>query len=255
MAKKCREIISAIEVKYPLSLAEEYDNVGLLIGDIDAIISKILVCLDITDEVINEAITIGAEMIVSHHPIIFKPIKKIVLPNQISKMITKLIKNSIAVYSLHTNFDNAEDGMNDILAEKLELNNINKLGKGTGRYGILYNSMLLYEFCAFLKIKLNVNFLKVTGDLNSTVKHIAIVGGAGCDFIEAASSLHCDVLITGDVRHHSAIDGLNSGINIIDASHYFTEIVALPYISNLLNALSGIEAIITKVDTNPFKEI
>lgn len=255
MAKSCTEIISTIEAKYPLSLAEEYDNVGLIIGDIDANIKKILVCLDINEAVIDEAINKNIDMIISHHPLIFKPIKKIVNTNPISHLITKLIKADICVYSLHTNFDNAENGMNDVLAEKLGLNNINKLGNGTGRYGILYNSMSLKELCALVKNKFNISSLKVTGNLNTKIERVAIVGGAGCDFIGDALASNCDVLITGDVKHHSALDGLNSGINIIDGSHFFTEVVALPYIASLLNTLTGIEALITKVDTNPFKNV
>jgi GTP cyclohydrolase I len=255
MAKLCNEIISLIEVKYPLSLAEEYDNVGLLIGNINAKIEKILVCLDINEAVVNEAINNNIDMIISHHPLIFKPFKKLLYNDPISAIIAKLIKADICVYALHTNFDNAENGMNDILADRLGLNEINKLGKGTGRYGILYNSMLLNEFCAFVKTKLNVDYLKVSGDLRSTIKYVAIVGGAGCDFIDEAIAMNCDVLITGDVKHHCALDALNAKINIIDASHFFTEVVALSYIESLLNTLGGIKATITQVNTNPFKFI
>jgi dinuclear metal center YbgI/SA1388 family protein len=255
MAKLCSEIISIIEVKYPLSLAEEYDNVGLQIGNTERSIEKVLVCLDINEAVVEEAINTKANMIVSHHPLIFKPIKKLIYNDPITVMITKLIKADICVYALHTNFDNAENGMNDILADRLELKEINKLSAGTGRYGILYNSMILKDFCALVKSKLNIDYLKVSGNLSSIIKSVAIVGGAGCDFLKDAIAMNCDVLITGDVRHHQAIDGLNANINIIDASHFFTEVVALPYISSLLNTIEGIKAEITKVNTNPFKFI
>jgi GTP cyclohydrolase I len=255
MAKSCNEIISLIEVKYPLSLAEEYDNVGLLIGDIDANIEKILVCLDINEAVVDEAINNNIDMIISHHPLIFKPFKKLVFTDAISTIIAKLIKANICVYALHTNFDNAENGMNDLLGDRLGLRNINKLGNGTGRYGILYNSMLLKEFCVLVKNILSIDFLKVSGDLNAIIKSVAVVGGAGCDFIDDAIAMNCDVLITGDVKHHNAIDALNSKINIIDASHFYTEVIALPYIASFLNTLGGIKADATLVNTNPFNFI
>jgi GTP cyclohydrolase I len=255
MAKLCREIISLIEVKYPLSLAEDYDNVGLLIGNDNTVIEKILVCLDITEAVVDEAINNKIDMIISHHPIIFKPLKKLVNDNPISAIVTKLIKGNICVYALHTNFDNADNGMNDILAEKLELKEINKLSSGTGRYGILYNSMLFNEFCNFVKCKFNIDSLRVSGNLNSIINRVAIVGGDGCDFIDDAIAMNCDVFITGDVKHHCALDALNSNINIIDASHFFTEVASLPYIANLLNTIDGIKADITLVNTNPFKNV
>lgn len=255
MVKSCKEIINLIENKYPLMLAEDYDNVGLLIGDDNMVIKKILVCLDINQAVVDEAIRNDVDMILSHHPLIFSPIKRILSRDPLSNLIIKIIRADICVYALHTNFDNADNGMNDILAESLELININKLGKGTGRYGILNNSTLFNEFCDFVKRKLNINSLKVSGDLNSMIRTIAVVGGAGSDFINDALALNCDVIITGDVKHHSALDGLNSGINIIDAGHFSTEIIALPYIAKLLTTITGIETLITRVNTNPFQMV
>jgi GTP cyclohydrolase I len=252
MFKSCREIINNIEEKYPLSLAESYDNIGLIIGDPKAAITKILVCLDINDEIINEAIENNINMIVSHHPLIFSPIKHLLYNEYKAALIAKIIKHDICIYALHTNFDNAEDGMNDILALALGLNSINKLGNSTGRYGILESDMLLVEFCDFVKVKLNINSLRVTGNLNSLIKRVAVVGGAGCAFINSAVALNCDVMITGDVKHHDAIDSLDSGICIIDASHFSTEVFSLPYIVDFISNVTGIETITTKVNTNPF---
>lgn len=255
MARSCREIISEIEKKYPLSLAEEYDNVGLLIGDENKAINKILVCLDINEAVVEEAIINNVDMILSHHPLIFRSLKKILCKNPTSSLITKLIKDDICVYALHTNFDNAENGMNDLLAERLALKDVDKLEHGTGRYGILNSAMTLKELCLYVKEKLAVNTLRVAGDLNSTVNKVAIVGGAGADFIEDAIALGCDVLITGDVKHHSALDAINSNLNVIDAGHYFTEVAALPYFAGLFNSFTDLEILITKVNTNPFKDV
>jgi GTP cyclohydrolase I len=253
MFKSCREIINNVEGKYPLSLAESYDNSGLIIGDLEAIITKILVCLDINEEIINEAIENNVNMIVSHHPLIFSPIKHLLYQDYQTSLIVKIIKHDICIYALHTNFDNADEGMNDLLAETMELNNINKLGNSTGRYGILESEMLLIEFCEFVKVKLKINSLKVTGNLNSIINSVAVVGGAGSDFINAAVASNCDVIITGDIKHHNAIDALNSRICIIDAGHFSTEVLSLPFIVDFIKNISNIETIVTQVNTNPFQ--
>lgn len=255
MVRSCKEIISAIEIKYPTSLGEDYDNVGLIIGDEQKNINKILVCLDITSTIIDEAINNQVDMIISHHPLIFKSMKKLVYSNPTSSLVARIIKADICIYSLHTNFDNAEYGMSDILSELLSLKNVDKLRNGTGRCGILYKEMTLSELCFYIKEKLKINSLKAAGNLNSVVKKVAIVGGAGSDFIDDAIALDCDVLITGDVKHHSALDALSLGINIIDAGHFFTEVVALPYFANFLKTLTDVNTIITNINTNPFTDV
>ncbi|EYE88134.1 NGG1p interacting factor 3 protein, NIF3 [Fervidicella metallireducens AeB] len=129
MSVKCHELIKFIEEKYHPYFAEDYDNVGLIIGDKNKIINRVLVCLEINDDIVNQAIVSGSDLIISHHPLIFRPLKKIVAKDYKCDLIIKLIKENINVYSLHTNFDNSPDGMNDMLAKLLKLNNIKVLTK------------------------------------------------------------------------------------------------------------------------------
>lgn len=129
MSIKCYELIKFIEEKYPLYFAEDYDNVGLIIGDKNKVIKRVLICLEINNDVVNKAIESDSDLIITHHPLIFKPLKKIVASDYKSNLIIKLIKENISVYSLHTNFDNAPNGMNDMLAKLLKLQNIKVLAK------------------------------------------------------------------------------------------------------------------------------
>ncbi|TDT51082.1 Nif3-like dinuclear metal center hexameric protein [Fonticella tunisiensis] len=366
MSVRCSDIIRHLESNFPPNFAEDYDNVGLILGDEDKHINRILLSLDINDGVIEEAINLKIDMIVSHHPIIFRPIKRILAKDPISSMAIKLIKSDINVYALHTNFDNAGAGMNDILAEMLELDNVSPLthdhniklyklvvfvpvshhgavleamleagaghignyshcsfnieGKGTfkplpgtspfigsigevekvdevrietvadeynykkviermlkahpyeevaydiyplkntivngaGRTGYLKEAMAFKDFCQYLKHKLGITHIKAGGDLNKAVKKVGIVGGSGAGFIKDAIKSNCDVFITGDVKHHEALDAINSGLCIIDAGHHSTEVVALPYIAKYIEEINGVECIISKVYTNPFSII
>jgi GTP cyclohydrolase I len=257
MSKSCREIVNLIANKYPLSLAESYDNVGLILGNPETRINKILVCLDINDSIADYAINNKIDMIVSHHPILFKAIKKIAVDNYSNKLICKLISNNISVYALHTNFDNAEDGMNDILATIIGINNINKLvnEKGTGRFGELSETISLEQLCIQVKAKLNIESLQFIGDPLAKIKNVAIVGGSGADFINDAIDAKCEVIITGDVKYHSAVDALYAGINVIDAGHYNTEAAVMPYLTDIIGKMTGIEVICSPFNTNPIKFI
>lgn len=252
MSKSCSEIVDHITKLFPDSLAEAYDNTGLILGSTSSMVDKVLVCLDITNDIVTEAIDIGAQMIVSHHPLIFKPIKNISYDSKPTSTLVGIIKENINVYSLHTNFDNACSGMNDILADKFDLKNINKFEGGTGRYGELASPTTLKTFAQFVKQLLGADYVKVTGDINKMIRRVGIVGGAGSDFIVSAVNAGCDVLLTGDLKHHNALDALDNSIALIDGSHYFTELVFIPYMVNYLNSIGDVEVIRTSVDTNPF---
>lgn len=252
MSRSCNEIIEYLKSLFPDELRESYDNTGLIIGSPKVDIDRVLVCLDITEEVVLEAIKLNVQLIVSHHPIIFKPIKDISYDKKPTSNLIKIINKNISIYSLHTNFDNACPGMNDILAEKLNLKNINKFEGGTGRYGELSSSIPLLQFAERVKEILGADIVRVSGDLKHMVNRIGVVGGAGSDFIADAINSCCDVLITGDVKHHEALDALDRGIALIDGSHYFTELIFIPYITELLNGIGNIDVFSTSVDTNPF---
>lgn len=250
MLVKCSEIIKLMEKFANPILAETWDNIGLIIGDKDAYVKKILVALDIDDNVVFEAINKKCEMIITHHPPIFKPLKTITTSNNNEKRIFKLIQNNISVFSAHTNLDCAENGTSDTLAKMLSLQNIQNLFEnkdfefGLGRVGNFIKPILLIDVISNLKKILNIEKLIFCGDLNKIIYKVAICTGAGgeIDFIKQAKQKNCDLYITGDVKYHNAQFANDLNLALIDASHYFTERLIIPiickYLSNCLKTLN-----------------
>lgn len=228
------EIIKIMEREYPKSLAYEWDNVGLLAGRPDSNIKTVLLTLDVTPAVVSEAVACGAELIISHHPLIFSGIKSLAQTDWQSQMYAEIIKNDIAVYSAHTNLDTAERGINAYLAELFSLSGAEAVDKktGLGRIGNIEKTDLA-SFCAEVKEKLSTPFLRVVGNMKKTVGRVAIGSGACSELIPEAISQGADVLLTADVKYHTAIDAEGSGIAIIDAGHYPTEIVVMDILEKL----------------------
>jgi GTP cyclohydrolase I len=229
-------------------LAYEWDNVGFQLGDGDAEVKKILLTLDVTENAINKAIKKNVDLIISHHPFIFKPIKKITNP-----IYLKLIKNNISVFCVHTNLDVIKKGVNDALAKKLCLQNtkiiLNETGLtteitkyfqkddeniGLGLIGNLENPQKLDEFAKFVKIKLGSPFIKLwlaNKSESILIKKVAICGGNGSNLIPKIVG-NADVFVSADFTYHTI---LNSRIPLIDAGHFYTE---NPVLENLKIMLS-----------------
>ncbi|MEJ8555418.1 Nif3-like dinuclear metal center hexameric protein [Tepidibacter sp. Z1-5] len=363
-----RDIIKTFENKYPKSLAYNWDNIGLIVGDEMSRVAKILVTLEATQAVIDEAVENKVDLIITHHPFIFKGLKKINKSTTKGNDIYKLIKNNISLYSAHTNFDIAYDGLNDEIAKRLDLkdvlvldttyeqklykiavyvpashqecirkamtdmgcgnignysdcsftfdgvgrfkplndsnpyigtkneietvkevkiesiceesnlsqaiNNIinahpyeevaydiyelKNTGKkyGLGRIGELQNSMKFKELSVIVKQSLNIENLRVTGNLEDYVNKIAIVSGSGAEFMTKAHSMGADVLITGDVKYHDAQNALELGIKIIDAGHFGSENIFVDIVEQYLqNKFENIEILKSKSNINPFVTI
>lgn len=237
MSVKCREVIWIMEDLAPSRLAEEWDNPGLNVGNTDADINKILVALDASEAVINEAIEKNADMILTHHPLIFHPIKKINYDNPDGRKIMKLIKNDICVFSAHTNLDAANGGTNDVLAQIIGLKDINVLcpnlpdGMGIGRIGFLDCDTTLGLFAVKIKELLGLDAVRTVGNLSSKVKKVALCTGSGFEFIDCALKEKCDVLVTADVKYHEAMEAIDKKISIIDATHYATENIIVPVLA------------------------
>ena len=255
---KCKDIITAIEEFAPPELAEIWDNNGLLVGDSEKSINRVLLCLDVSSEVVDEAIKFGADLIVAHHPVLipsFSQISRITEQEVTGRIIIKLIKNDISVFAAHTNFDSAEGGLIDILANKLDIQNLrhftddecrDEWGKPTekfGREGTLKtahssaeknNHPTLLEFTKFVEQKLNVTAIKYVGDANRKLKTAALCCGGGDSMLYAAYRAGADVFIIGDVRHHVAHAAAELGIAVIDAGHYETEIIFCEFMKEFL---------------------
>ena len=245
----CREIIKEIEARFPKHYAMEWDNVGLQVGRSDKEVKRIYLALDATDEVIEEAADWGADMLITHHPMIFSPIKKIHNLDFVGGRILKLIQNDISYYAMHTNYDvlgMAElsgDKMNMKDAEILEVTAEGDIGKedepeGIGRVSDLEIPMTLRECCEDVKDAFHLGAVKVFGNLEDKVKRIAICPGSGKSVIQAALDKHADVLITGDIGHHDAIDAAAQGMVIIDAGHYGLEHIFIPFMAEYVARVS-----------------
>lgn len=240
---KCGNIIEFMESFAPEHLAESWDNVGLMVGDIDMDVKKVLVSLDIDDSVIDEAIDLKADMIITHHPFIFGNIKNIISTTAVGRRAMKLIKNDIAVYSAHTNLDITQGGTNDVLAKIIGLENIETLlmdndgMNGLGRVGELKNKMKFIDFAHILKSRIGLLNMTITGNKDKIVKKVALCTGAGSgnEFMSAAQKRKCDVYVTGDLRYHEAQFANNIDLCVADITHYGSEALIVPVLCGYLN--------------------
>ncbi|NME35666.1 MULTISPECIES: Nif3-like dinuclear metal center hexameric protein [Fusobacterium] len=225
------EIIKILEKKFPVTNSEEWDNVGLLIGKRNKEIKNIQISLDITDMVLENAIKNNIDLIISHHPMIFSGIKRINSDTVLGNKIIKSIENNISIYTLHTNLDSTIGGLNDFVGERLGLINgkiIDEIKENECGIGRVYSLKEKEDFNDFLqKIKetfLEENIRVVGRDLASKeIKKIAIVNGAGSSYWRKAKKIGADLLITGDVKYHEALDALEENFILIDIGHYETE--------------------------------
>jgi dinuclear metal center YbgI/SA1388 family protein len=253
----CGEIIRFMEKTAPVELAEEWDNVGLLVGTRDSFIKKIMLCLDITTASVREAVIKKVDMIITHHPVIFKDLKSLTEDGTKGRLLYELVRNNISVYSAHTNLDFAEAGVNDRLAEVLGLGGLETLGKGPGKTGFLPDKKNLNDYIEMVKAALNVPFVRVagkTGDTGKTVNKAAVFSGSFDDDLEALKNSEVDVLVTGDLKYHTALDAVEAGLCIIDAGHFNTEKIILPFLAvSLTSNFPGVEVFCFDKEEDPFK--
>ena len=237
---KVSQITEIIENKVPKHLAYEWDNVGLLVGDKEKDVNSVFITLDTNLETVKEAINEGADMIISHHPILFSPLKKIEYGTPEGDMIRLLIENNIPLYAAHTNMDTANGGINDKLAELLNLSDIKVLDEnplfpdtGLGRYGKI-KAITLSDLTERVKSVLNTP-LRFTGDENTIIETVAIGSGACSELVPVALKKGCDVLLTADMKYHQMIDASSLGLCVIDAGHYPTEICVMDIFEDILS--------------------
>lgn len=252
-----KKIEKILEELFPNNLAYDWDNVGLQIGSLDKDINTILLSLDITEEVCDEAINSNSDLVIVHHPLIFSPLKSIKTDSSIGKIIEKLIKNDITLYVMHTNFDAKENGLNKILADMLSLKNTKVLSYTTESEGIgLYsdiNSTPVKELINTVKSLFKLDRARYIGDLDANIKRVAITGGSGSSGIADCLKNDVDLYITGDISYHYALDSIAHGLNILDVGHN----VEKHAIKGLYEILDKTEItskiIISKINTDPYK--
>ena len=229
------DIIKEMEQLAPLSLAEKWDNSGFLIGDAENQAGRVFFCLEINSNTLKQAQNFGANLIITHHPLIFKPLSRITESDPVGRLVLSIIKGGISVYSMHTNFDKAEGGMNDLLAEALSLENVrpytdeecvNSQGaplENIGRVGQLEPPMSLEDFADFVRATLGSRNLRTVGNSVEEIRTVALCSGSGGDLMECALHAGADVYLTADIGHHDAQFASEIGLNIIDAGHFETE--------------------------------
>ena len=221
--------MEVLEVIAPLKYAEGWDNPGLLIGDEEKEIKRVMVAVDATDEIVKGACERKADMLITHHPLIFSGMKQIKEENFIGKRVRMLIKADICYCAMHTNFDIAAD-MADLAIQRLgikleqeEVLDVTEEEKGLGKIGRMLEEISLEKLAMLVKERFELESVLVYGEREKKVKKMAILPGSGKSEIALASQKKADVLITGDIDHHSGIDAVDMGLCIIDAGHYGIE--------------------------------
>lgn len=239
----CKDIINSLEIKYPKNNAEEWDNVGLIVGDRKKEVKKIQISLDATERSIDLAIANKVDMIITHHPMIFKGIKNIDYSTVLGRKISKLIKNDIVVYALHTNLDSSIGGLNNFVVEilgeestKIIDPQLDKEEVGIGRMYTLKQERTINEYIDIIKEKFKIENLRVIcQDVNQKIRKIAIVNGSGMSYWRKAKSMGADLFITGDIGYHDALDAKENNLNVIDIGHFESEICFVELIKKALN--------------------
>ncbi|MDO5754892.1 MAG: Nif3-like dinuclear metal center hexameric protein [Tissierellia bacterium] len=236
---KLKELMEFYENIVPLNLQEEWDHCGLQIGKKDQEIKKILLSLDIDHDTVDHAIEIGADLIFSHHPLIFTPLKEITDSPSVEGVVMKAIENQISCYSSHTNLDSVHGGVNDVLAKYLGLEETRPLApnessklNGLGRVGYM-EPVPAEEYLKGIKKNLHLNEIIVYGDLNRDIYKVALCGGSGSDFIKNAIEEEADIYITGDIKYHDGEMAMDYGLLLVDIGHYESEFPVLEQVKKL----------------------
>ena len=245
------ELIALLEEEAPCKDALDWDNVGLLVGDGDWNVKSVYIALDATEEVINHAIGKGVDMIITHHPLIFSNLNRVVATDYVGERVMKLIQNKIACYAMHTNFDIHRMGAlaeqklgldHTIALDPVPIDGKEDVNVGIGRIGSLLNDPLtLGEYAKKVRESFDLPYVRVYGNEKQVVGTIAVSPGSGKSEISVALRAGADLLITGDIDHHSGIDAVEQGLCIIDAGHYGIEHIFIEHMSLFLKGRTALD--------------
>ena len=259
----CKEVMRKLEERWNPSYALEWDNVGLLVGREEKEIKKIFTALDATEETIAQALEFGADLLITHHPMIFSPVKKVTSADFIGRRLITMIQADLCYYAMHTNYDVL--GMAELSGKIMDLQNGEVLDvtytdeegnpEGIGRIGNLEKDMTLEECCVYVKHRLELGSLKVFGDMQKKVHRLAISPGSGKSSIAVALEKGADVLVTGDIGHHDGIDAVEQGLAVIDAGHYGTEYIFIEDMKQFFEKKLPVLDVLTDPIEHPFQII
>lgn len=257
---KIKEVTTILESWAPLRYAEPYDNVGLITGFPDQDITGVLITLDSTEDIVDEALRLGFNLIIAHHPILFKGIKKLNGNTYVERSIIKAIKHDIALYAIHTNLDNINSGVNHQIASLLGLQHqailmpkteFNDLQIGSGMIGTLPQAMQEMDFLAFLKRTMQLPLIKHTRLLCKSIYRVAVCGGSGSFLIPAAIENGAQVYITSDLKYHEYFDA-DQAIILMDIGHFESERFTIDLIRQYLaSRCPALNILATGISTNP----
>lgn len=245
MSLKVKDIDKIMEEHAPSKFKESYDNVGLMIGERSVEVTSVLVALDCTLDVIEEAKEKKCNLILTHHPLLFRKPLNITTDTLLGKKIIEIIRSGLNVYSSHTNLDSIKGGINDIVMQLLGLKKYDTIslsdkrkdddyGTGIGRIAVLDEPITVLELCDKIKKDLNISMLRYSGNDEMKIKKIAVINGSGQDYFNAAKRLGADCIITGDTTYHYVSDLNEEGIAVIDAGHFGTEWPAMQVVAKWL---------------------
>lgn len=240
----CGEIGAFIEKLAPVALAEDWDNVGLLVGDAEQEVKMVLLSLDMDEYVAQEAADIGADLVVTHHPVMFEPIQRLTEDDPQQRALRLLIEHHISHYAAHTNLDVAAGGLNDYMAFLLGLKNTEILDvtqetdnvkHGFGRYCELETPVQLKEMMERCKTVFHLSGVKYVGYPDRLVRRVAVNTGGGAGIIGRCYEEDIDLFITGDIKYTVAREAYERGMAVIDAGHYDTEIIVMDFMERYLS--------------------
>ncbi|EFJ70326.1 dinuclear metal center protein, YbgI family [Lactobacillus paragasseri JV-V03] len=262
---KVADVVKRLRADFPEEIASEGDPVGMQIGSMEAEVTKVMTTLDVRPQVVDEAIEKGVDLIISHHPVMFRPAKNLDFSDPQNAMYGKLIANGITVYSIHTNSDKAQNGSADWQAEELELRDVEPFaldadGIAIGRKGKLPKSMTAKEFAYYVKDKMQIPMARlITADNDKIISTVAFICGDGGKFWRQALVDGVDAFITGDVYYHVGHDMISAGLTVVDPGHY-TEKLFKYKVGERLEKWNkdynwNVPVVISEVSTNPFQDL
>lgn len=257
---KISEVISALERFAPLPLQESYDNAGLQVGFTEADISGALLCLDVTEQTVDEALRLGCNLIVSHHPLIFRPLKRVAGENYVQRTVAKAICHGICIVSMHTNMDNALGGVNFKIAEKMGLHDVQfftpvrtveGIDGASGVMGTLPEPLAADDFVMLIKHIFCVESLQCNQLLRRPISRVALCGGAGSFLLDDAVDAGADAFVTGEMHYHEYF-GHEQQIQIAVMGHYQSEQFTNEVFKTIIeDRCPGVKTYLSQVNTNP----
>ena len=254
---KLKDIIDIIESRAPLRYQDDFDNSGLQVGSPGNEVRRVLVCLDVTEAVMDEAERLGCDLVLSHHPLIFKALRQVGDATYQQRCAVRAVRSDIAVYSAHTSLDNAPHGVNHKIAELLGLERLGWLSprpdgeSGSGLVGELREELPYGEFLESVRAKFGVKALRCSrADALSPIRKVALCGGAGAFLLPQAIASGADCFVCGEFHYHDYFE--NAGVRLVELGHYQSEQYTQQLLRDILHeAFPTLETVLTGIDTNP----